>query len=319
VKYILFGGRGFIGTHFSNQLEAQNMDHVIYDIKDPEESQNHLDVRTELNITGYSENDVIVNLAAIHKTPGHSEKEYFETNILGAENVCNFARRNNINTILFTSSIAPYAASEKLKSEQTLPMPNTPYGVSKLVAEEIHKRWQVEKPRERKLIILRPGVVFGLGEGGNFTRLYQSLKKGVFVYPGRDDTLKACIYVKDLVNSMSEMAQNFPPGMHLLNMCYEKPYTIKEIVETMCKVTGMNPKRRRIPARLLYTISKLLKGVNTLLGWNILGIHPDRITKLMISTNISGEKLKQTGCQMRFSLHEAITDWFIDNNSKELR
>ena len=44
--------------------------------------------------------------------------------------------------ILFTSSIAPYGASEDLKTEETLPTPNTPYGISKLVAEKIHQIWQ---------------------------------------------------------------------------------------------------------------------------------------------------------------------------------
>ena len=35
----------------------------------------------------YSKNDVIFNLAAIHKTPGHPDKDYFETNIFKNGNV----------------------------------------------------------------------------------------------------------------------------------------------------------------------------------------------------------------------------------------
>ncbi len=102
---------------------------------------------------------------AIHKTPGHNDYEYFETNIKGADNICNYARENKINTIFFTSSIAPYGAFENLKEETSLPMPNTPYGISKLVVEEIYKRWQAEDLLNRRLIILCPGVVFGKGEG----------------------------------------------------------------------------------------------------------------------------------------------------------
>ena len=62
------------------------------------------------------------------------EEAYFETNIRGAENVTAFAEKYGIRKILFTSSIAPYGASEDLKTEETLPTPNTPYGISKLVA-----------------------------------------------------------------------------------------------------------------------------------------------------------------------------------------
>lgn len=42
------------------------------------------------------------------------------------------------------------------------------------------------------------------------------------------------------------------------------------------------------------------------------GIHPDRVKKVMISTNISGEKLKQSGFRLKYNLAEGIKDWFED-------
>ncbi|MFR8401120.1 MAG: NAD-dependent epimerase/dehydratase family protein [Faecalibacterium prausnitzii] len=73
-----------------------------------------------------------------------------------------FAEKYGIRKILFTSSIAPYGASEDLKTEETLPTPNTPYGISKLVAEKIHQIWQARDPA-RELTIVRPGIVYGKG------------------------------------------------------------------------------------------------------------------------------------------------------------
>ena len=89
-----------------------------------------------------TEDDVIFNFAAVHRTPGHEDHEYFEMNIRGAENVVAFAEKWNIKKIVFTSSIEPYGAAEELKKEPTLPTPNTAYGISKLVAEKIHEKWQ---------------------------------------------------------------------------------------------------------------------------------------------------------------------------------
>ena len=40
-----------------------------------------------------TEDDVIFNFAAVHRTPGHEDHEYFETNIRGAENVVAFAEK----------------------------------------------------------------------------------------------------------------------------------------------------------------------------------------------------------------------------------
>ena len=75
-----------------------------------------------------------------------------------------FCREVRNKEIVFTSSIAPYGAAEDLKTEDTLPTPNTPYGISKLVAEKIHTIWQAKKSNERQLTIVRPGVVFGKGK-----------------------------------------------------------------------------------------------------------------------------------------------------------
>ena len=151
MNYIIFGGSGFIGTHLIHLLkECVKPEDKIYDLdivmpgeegvvpgiveKNDGVEYIRLDVRKpiEFDFTPTAD-DVIFNLAAVHRTPGHPDHEYFETNIRGAENVTAFAEKHGINKILFTSSIAPYRAAEELKEETTLPTPNTPYGISKLV------------------------------------------------------------------------------------------------------------------------------------------------------------------------------------------
>jgi len=301
MSFIIFGGSGFIGTHLIEYLSSISDDVIInFDLIDNKMSTKYYyiqgDVREKIeNVNPVNLPSVIYNLAAINKTPWHQDKEYFETNIKGAENVCNFAKEGEINTIVFTSSIAPYGASEEMKYEYALPMPNTPYGISKLVAEEIHKRWQAEDPQNRKLIILRPGVVFGKGEGGNFTRLYQSLKKHMFFYPGRKDTKKAAVYVKYLVRLMVEMAEKEIPNVHLFNMCYPESHTIEEIVQTISKVTGVSDKVLLFPNWMLKSVAGVLYNIGRLFSKKIMGIHPDRVRKLMVSTNISGKKLQNAG------------------------
>ena len=221
MNYIIFGGSGFIGTHLIHLLknECVKPGDKIYDLdivmpgeegvvpgvveKNEGVEYIRLDVRKPIEFDFKStSDDVIFNLAAVHRTPGHPDHEYFETNIRGAENVIDFAEKYKINKILFTSSIAPYGAAEELKKETTLPTPNTPYGISKLVAENIHQMWQV-KNEKRELTIVRPGIVYGKGEHGNMTRLYRGQKNRYFFYAGRKDTVKACIYVKELVRFSS--------------------------------------------------------------------------------------------------------------------
>ena len=316
MESIIVGGSGFIGQHLISILD---MHFINLDIVEKGNNYKYCDVRNLIDINLSNKPKVIYNLAAVHKTPGHLNYDYFETNIKGAENVCDFARNNKINIIVFTSSIAPYGASEEIKKETSLPMPNTPYGISKLVAEEIHKRWQAEIPDKRKLIILRPGVVFGQNEGGNFTRLYQAMSKGFFFYPGRKDTKKACIYVKDLITKMIEMVEKTKPGVHIYNMCYPEPYSLEEICETMATIAQIKPPKFLIPAWFLKFVAFILFNVGRLVGKKIMGIHPDRINKLLISTNINGNKLLENGHHLNYSLVNALEDWYNECQRKGLK
>lgn len=277
-----------------------------------------------------TEDDVIFNFAAVHRTPGHEDHEYFETNIRGAENVVAFAEKWNIKKIVFTSSIAPYGAAEELKKETTLPTPNTAYGISKLVAEKIHEKWQNGDATHRQLTIVRPGVVFGKGENGNFTRLYWTIRGHKFAYPGRMDTIKACIYVKELVrfmlwkveegvntnnsNNTDRANVKFAKGVEIYNCCFEPAYTIQHIVEAMKKVTGLTQFVPDIPNWVIMPMARAAM----LLG-SPMGICPARVKKLQISTNICGEKLKNCGYQFKWSFEEALADWYEDNDRKGLK
>ena len=322
MNYFITGGSGFIGTHLTNLLKERFPHCHIYNLDIVENSQEgkvtyiYCDVRKPIHLeeVTVTEDDVIFNFAAVHRTPGHSDHEYFETNILGAENVTAFAEKYGIRRIVFTSSIAPYGAAENLKEEITVPTPNTPYGISKLVAEKIHTIWQAKNSSERQLTIVRPGVVFGKGENGNFTRLYWGLRGRKFMYPGRKDTVKACIYVKELVCFMLYRLEHHEQGVELYNCTFEPAYTIEQIVATMNKVTGLNRTASLIPAWILMPAAAVIGCLGAPMG-----ICPARVRKLMVSTNICGKKLADSGYHFHYTFEEAIADWFKDNDNQYLK
>ena len=254
--------------------------------------------------------DVVFNLAAVHRTPGHEDIEYFETNIRGAENVTEWCEEHNIKHMLFTSSIAPYGAAEELKRETTLPTPNTPYGISKLVAEKIHQGWADKN--NTQLVIVRPGIVYGKGEHGNMTRLYAGIRKHYFFYT-RKDTIKACIYVKELVNFFMWAIEENKSGVW--NCTFEPAFNIEQICEAMKKATGMTSFIPTLPGGLLMVIARVVGP----LGGKVVGIHPARVKKLMVSTNINGEKLRDSGYRFHYTLEESFKDWFEDCDGTYLK
>lgn len=334
MNYIIFGGSGFIGTHLIHLLKSKCVkdSDKIYDLdivmpgeegvvpgvveKNDGVEYIRLDVRKPIDFEfNPTSDDIIFNLAAVHRTPGHEDHEYFETNIRGAENVVAFAEKYGIRKILFTSSIAPYGASEELKTEDTLPTPNTPYGISKLVAEKIHIGW-AEKDQSRELTIVRPGIVYGKGEHGNMTRLYKGIKGRYYVYAGRKDTIKACIYVKELVLFMKyRIIDHSFPGVDIINCTFEPAYTIEQICEAMKASTDLKGlKILMVPSWMLMTAARVLGPI----GGKKVGIHPARVKKLMVSTNISGKKLSETDYRFHYSLKKSFADWYKDCNKEGL-
>ena len=113
----IYGGAGFIGQHLAySVLKKYPNDRVtLLDIQSPgaqgwkvplkgflDEGRLAIvnaDVRDfESLARNLRPFDVIVNLAAIHREPGHRPAEYFETNIPGAENVCRVAEKIGCNS-----------------------------------------------------------------------------------------------------------------------------------------------------------------------------------------------------------------------------
>lgn len=308
---LIFGGNGFIGSHLARRLAAQGTyDRIVCaDISSeprfrvPGVDYVFCDVTQSIDpglVPGVSE---IYNLAAVHTTPGHETWEYYWTNVRGATTVCAFARANDVRTIVFTSSISVYGPGEETKSEETKPTPNSAYGWSKLLAEGIHEAW-FQEVAGRRLVVVRPAVIFGPAERGNFTRLAKLLAKGWFIYPGRTDTIKACFYVDDLIDAFGfALAQ--PDAFVRFNGCYSDRYTISQIVDTMRKVQFTGAKTVVFPKLPLVLTAKALQPLSA----SGLGIHPDRILKLIRSTDIVPGWLKAQAFPTSGRLESAIERW----------
>lgn len=311
---VVFGGAGFIGCHLLRRLTQTGQYARLYsvDIAAPRFTDTGIeyvdfDIRNPIprSLCGEGPLDVF-NLAAVHTTPGHEDWEYYWTNVTGATNVCKFASDVGAEYVLFTSTMMAYGPTEAPKDEDALLEPVNAYGRSKILAEGIHRLWQSERPERRRLTIVRPGVIYGLAERGNFTRLSRALKQRRFVYPGRTDTIKACGYVEDLVSSMLQMRER-NDGVFLYNFCHPQRYTSKDICETFAQVGGYAEPKVVLPTWALNTAA---------LGFEVLaalGLKTDinraRVKKLYQSTNMVPRRLPEVGFRYEHDLVGGLTAW----------
>ena len=319
--FIIFGGTGFIGSNFAQFIIANHLaDKVVLAyITPPKTTFNFdnnqvkyvkLDVRQSINNQNLPQSaNLIINLAAIHREPGHESYEYFETNLLGAKYVCAWADKIGCNNIIFTSSIAPYGPTESIKTEESVPVPISAYGSSKLVAEKIHIAWQ-HAGLGKKLVIVRPGVIFGPEEGGNVTRLIQAVIHHYFLYMGNRKTRKAGGYVKELINTMIWALERIPDdgGVFLYNFSMEKPPTVEQYAKTVCKVAGIKRFVSTLPYPFLLALSYMIEAITRPFGINQ-PISPVRIRKLVKSNNIDPAVLRKQNYQYLYTLESAMRDW----------
>ena len=89
MNYIIFEGRDSFGGHLTRLLHEAHPERAIYnmDLVPPEQPRDSTFVKVDVRqpITAdiaTSPDDVIFNFAAIHRTPGYPDKDYFETNML---------------------------------------------------------------------------------------------------------------------------------------------------------------------------------------------------------------------------------------------
>jgi len=329
---VIFGGAGFIGFFFSRYLVEEHDFSCVYLFDCDSMSEKKLsfrkkviktypqivmvegDVRQYIDWYPDTSIELIANFAAVHREPGHEGHEYYQTNLLGAENICNWADKVNCQKIIFSSSIAPYGPSEDERNESSLPVPTTAYGGSKLAAEKIHQIWQAKDFDNRQLVIVRPGVVFGPGEGGNVSRLIKAVRNRYFFYTGNQKTRKAGVYVKELCHAMYwvlDSEKSKTDKVTLFNMTMNPGPSIEEYVETIAKVVGIKARVPKVPVSLLLVASYIIDLFARPLGIDH-PFSPVRIKKLTRSNNILPTYLCVNGYKYRYTLEEALIDWKND-------
>jgi GlcNAc-P-P-Und epimerase len=258
-----------------------------------------------------SDVQLIANFAAVHREPGHEHSEYFETNLRGATNVCQFAEEIGCNNIVFSSSISVYGPVVVPTDESALPKPTTAYGASKLAAELIHQAWRDRARDLRRLLIVRPGVVFGEGEGGNVTRLIRAMRLGLFAFAGNRDVRKAGIYVKELCQAMWWLHQrqaSKPAAACVANLSMNPGPTLGEYVDAIRSVGRYRAWTPEVPARVLLVAATLFSAIGKPFGL-FKALHVDRVRKTLRSNNIVPQLLADEGYLYRFSLNQAFLDW----------
>ncbi|QHM71580.1 NAD-dependent epimerase/dehydratase family protein [Mixta intestinalis] len=245
----LIGGAGFIGSRLANRLSKAEVSFIILDIK---KSQAFPELSRYCNILSIDELrehlvgvTTIINLAAEHKDNVSPVSLYYDVNVEGSKNICKVAEELGIKNIIFTSSVAVYGFVESETDETGTYNPFNHYGISKLQAEIEYNNW-IGNDSNKKLVIIRPTVVFGENNRGNVYNLFRQIASGKFLMIGSGNNKKSMAYVEN-VSAFIEHAVNFQPGHHVINYIDKPDYTMNELTTIITRSLGKKESNIRIP------------------------------------------------------------------------
>lgn len=275
---LITGGTGYIGSHMVYTLVNQGYNPIVIDNLSNSSGKNlktigkltgkkinfyRLDLRnkSELSKLNLEKIDAIIHFAA-KKAVGESvEKplEYYQNNIEGTLNLLEWAKVNNINNFIFSSTAAVYGLTEdKAVTEENAVSPESPYAWSKYMIEQILH--DANKAYGLNSVIFRYFNLAGNIESGEIGEEaenpqnllpallmshlgYRPMKLKVFGndYPTRDGTgVRDYIHVLDLVDGHLKGLNYLDnhKGSHVFNLGTGKGTTVLEVISAFENVTG---------------------------------------------------------------------------------
>lgn len=221
---IVTGGSGFVGSHLVDALVEKADKVIIIDkVKPPKNRKNDKAKYIKMNIQDKDVEDVfkkykpelVFHLAA-HLHDRESVEKPVENamdNIVGFLNVCEGVRKSTNAKIIFTSSCAVYGVHDKLPiSESVVPVPTTPYGITKLTGEKYLHFYN--QKYNMPYVAFRPGNIYGPRqdasvESGVIGIFASRLLKGHPAVINNDGkTTRDYIYISDVVDALLKASES---------------------------------------------------------------------------------------------------------------
>jgi len=283
---LLTGSTGFVGQNLLSHLKAIDK----YDILSLGRSAG---VRKEFATLTYADFFANPSIAAQHyihlagkahdlkKTA--NDQEYFEVNFgLTKKLYDRFLEDQEAKTFIFISSVK--AAKDKVEgvlTEDTACDPVTPYGKSKLQAEQ----YILSKlPPDKNVYILRPCMIHGPGNKGNLNLLFSFAQKGLPYPLAAFDNQRSFLSVDNLTFVIGRLMEKAVPS-GIYHLSDDGTFSTNELIAMMAESLDKSPQLLKVPASLIQGIAKLGDKLK-------LPLNSERLQKLTESYLVSNAKIK---------------------------
>ncbi len=270
MKVLVTGGTGFLGSHLVEQLLEDPANEVIALVRDP----SRLRWLEGIDRVRVLEGDLqtvpalpaglshVFHLAGLTKTL--RSKDYYTVNQKGTASLLRaLEAQKDLRRFVHVSSVAAGGPSTPAGPvrECDPPRPVSPYGISKLRAEE-----EVLKAVDRiPAVILRLSAVYGPRDE-DFLEYFRWVRRGVLPLVGRRLKSLSVCFVKDAVRAILLAAGSGIPGGEVFNIASARASSWEEIGRTTARILGCQFVCVRLPVWTAFLASAASEGIGRLSG-----------------------------------------------------
>ena len=256
-----------------------------------------------------TEIDTVIHLAArVHvmdETSGDPLAAYRQVNVEGTECLARQAAAKGVQRLVFLSSVKVLGEETDVPySEQNLPGPQDPYGVSKLEAENILQ--QIAEETGLEVVIIRPPLVYGPGVKANFRKLLGMIQRGLPLPFAGINNRRSLIYLGNLIDVIITCATHPKAAGNTFMVSDGEDISTPELIRRIAHALGVSARLFPVPLSLMRLAGKLVgrsAAVNRLTG----------------SLTVDSSKIRrELGWEPPFTMEEGLretAEWFKSSSS----
>ena len=230
------------------------------------------------------------------------DRAYFEVNFELTKKLFNrFLADTESKSFIYISSVKACAdAVDGWLTEETACDPATPYGKSKLQAEEYIL---ANLPADKQVYILRPCMIHGPGNKGNLNLLFAFAKKGLPFPLAAFDNQRSFLSVDNLCWVMLQLLnKDIPSGVY--QVADDGTFSTNQLIRLMAASLNKKARLWAIPTSLITACAKVGDKLH-------LPLTSERLQKLTESYKVSNQKLlAQLGSSLPLSGEKGLKKTF---------
>ena len=271
------GASGFVGENLFKDLSIKGLEVVSISLR-KKDWHVHIPVSA----------DAIIHLAGkAHDTSNTSSSdEYFEVNRDLTIELFKKFLNSDIHDFFYFSSVKAVADTVAgVLVEDVQPKPLTPYGKSKLEAEQFLLSQTL--PQGKRLFIIRPCMIHGPGNKGNLNLLYKVVDKNIPWPLSAFHNQRSFLSIDNLSYIIYKMLtdQSVPSGVY--NVADDESLSTNDLVSLIAVTLGKKERLWHISPGFIKSMVK----IGDILP---LPLNSERLKKLTESYVVSNQKIKTT-------------------------